>query len=226
MTPAHAQSNASLLPDGATDVRMGAVLGTAPSAPGSARRSAFLVPQFSAEWSNGVFVEGLAVGKQMSSDPMLGYGPVLAVNLGAQRADGSSVIRPVTGVFVQYQPLRELALHAQVSIPLLRDTGGALFNFRASTQFVPAAHHWLEFGTGFNAADRRYQQTDFRTAQFQPSGGLRDVFADVQWGWQVSRKITLTASVRAARLQGDAAASPRTRQRTGVANALGFSYSY
>lgn len=224
--PALAQSDGSLLPEGSKEVRVGALLGSAPDKPGGAGRSVFLVPQFAAEWSNGVFLEGLALGKQLSSDPMLGYGPLLALDLGGQRADGSRAMRPLLGAFVRYLPMHELALHAQIVVPAAKNASGCLFDFRASTPLELGPRQWLEFGAGFKLADSRYLQADFGTAQFRPSAGLRDVFADVRWGWQISPKVTLTASLRATRLQGDAAASPRTRQRTGVANALGFSYSY
>lgn len=226
LPPALAQSDAGLMPEGSSEMRIGAALGTAPRAPGSTERSAFLVPQFSAQWSNGIFVNGLAVGKQLSSDPTLGYGPVLALNMGVQRADGSRVVRPVLGAFVDYTPMHELKLHAQLVVPALRDAGGHLLHVRASTQFDLASHHWLQFGAGFNLADRRYLQPDFGSAHFQPSGGVKDVFADLEWGWQFSRKFTLWASLRTSRLQGDAAASPRTRQRTGCANALGIAYTF
>lgn len=226
LPPALAQSEVSLLPDGSHELRVGALLGSAPRAPGSAERSAFLLPQLSVEWSNGVFIDGLALGKQLSSDPMLKYGPLLALSEGPQRADGGRALRPALGAFVHYMPLRELALQARILVPTGRDGGGSVLNLRAGTRFDLAPHQWMTVGAGVNLADGSYLQPDFGTARYQPAGGVRDVFADLQWGWQISRKVTLTASLQASRLQGDAAASPRTRQRTGYANVLGFSYSY
>lgn len=226
LAPAQAQTDASLMPEGASEMRAGALLVSAPGAPGGAGHRVFLLPQFSAEWSNGVFLDGLALGKQLSSDPMLGYGPLVALNLGGQRADGGSVVQPMLGAFVRYVPLHELLLQAQLAVPAWHGADGVLLHARAGTRVDLAPRQWLEAGVGVNVADRRALMPDFGNASFQPAGGVRDVFADLRWGWQVSRKVTLNAVLLASRLQGDAAASPRTRQRNGCAYALGFSYGF
>ncbi|MBA5690435.1 MipA/OmpV family protein [Rugamonas apoptosis] len=226
LPPALAQADASLMPEGASEMRVGAVYGSAPSAPGSATRSAFLLPQFSALWSNGVFIDGLALGRQLSPDPLLEYGPLVALNLGAQRADGGRTVQPVLGGFVRYTPLRELQLQAQLAAPVGRGEGGVVLHVRAGTRLDLAPHQWLEAGVGGAWADQAYLRTDFGSARFTPSAGVLAVSADLRWGWQISRKVTLTASLQASLLQGDAAASPRTRQRTGWVNVLGISYSF
>lgn len=225
LVPAMAQS--SLLPEGSSDIEAGAVIGTAPSAPGSARRSAFLLPQFSAQWANGVFVDGLALGVQLSGQPLLKYGALVALDLGTQRTDGrGSGVRPVLGAFVDYEPLRELSLHAHVTAPAGEGGSGALVNLRASTGASVTAHASVTTGIGVNLADVRYMQATFGTSGYQPAAGVRDVHADVRWYWQMSRKLTLSASLQVSRLQGDAAASPRTQQRTGVTNWLALGYSF
>jgi outer membrane protein len=225
MVPAMAQSN--LLPEGSSDIEVGAVIGTAPSAPGSASRSAFLLPQFSAQWDNGVFVDGLALGVQLSGRPLLKYGALVALDMGTQHSDGRrSGVRPVLGAFVDYEPLRELSLHAQLTAPAGEDGSGVLVNARASTGGSVGAHASVTTGIGFNLADARYMQATFGTGDYRPARGVRDLHADVRWYWQMSRKLTLTASLQVSRLQGDAAASPRTQRRTGVTNWLALGYSY
>jgi outer membrane scaffolding protein for murein synthesis (MipA/OmpV family) len=52
------------------------------------------------------------------------------------------------------------------------------------------------------------------------------MYTQLRWHWQVSRKYTLSAAVEATRLVGDAGASPRTSQRTGIGNSLTLQYSY
>ncbi len=225
--PAWAQSDFRLLPEGSKDIAVGALLGYAPDKPGSARRSAYLVPQFTVDWDNGVFLNGLSLGMQMSKQPLLQYGPVIALDLGARRANGSSTpLRPVFGAFVNYQPLSELSLHAHAYAPAGSEGSGVLLNLQAGTQFALTPHHFLALGAGVNLADRAYMRSDFGTLRYHPGGGLRDSYADVRWRWELNRKFTLVASVQVSHLQGEAAASPRTARRTGVANSLMLRYSY
>jgi MipA family protein len=228
LAPACAQlGDASLLPEGSHEVRIGAVLANAPAALGSSKRSTVLLPQFSAEWSNGVFLEGLLLGKQMSTSSQWKYGPLLALGMAAQHGEGDGrTLRPVVGAFLRYRPARELGLQAHVLAPASRAGTGTLLNLSANTQAGLGPHHWLAFGLGANVADRAYMQSDFGSARYRAAGGVRDVFAEARWGWQLTPKVLLQASLHASRLQGDAAASPFTRQRSAVANALAFSYSY
>lgn len=223
--PAGAQ--VSQLPEGSVDMSVAVLVGSMPAAPGSAARSTFMLPQFTAEWSNGVFLDGLAAGIQLSDDSLLRYGPMIALDLGAQRTDGSrSGIRPVYGAFVNFTPVHELSLHAHTVFPTSRDGRGALLNLKADTGATLAPHHSLNVGLGVNLADSASLQSAFGNAHYQPSGGVRDVFADVRWRWEMNRKWTLTASLQASRLQGSAAVSPRTLQRTGVASWLALGYGF
>ncbi|MBB3118794.1 MipA/OmpV family protein [Pseudoduganella violacea] len=225
--PAWAQSDFRLLPEGSKDIAVGALLGYAPDKPGSARRSMYLVPQFSVDWDNGVFLNGLSLGMRMSKQPLLQYGPVIALDLGARRADGgSSRLRPVFGGFVDYHPLSELSLHAHAYAPASSEGSGVLLNLQTGTQFALVPHHFLALSAGVNLVDRTYMQSDFGTARYHPGGGLHDSYANVRWSWELNRKFTLVTSVQVSRLQGDAAASPRTAQRTGVTNSLMLRYSY
>jgi len=224
--PALAQSDVSLLPEGSSEMQVGAVLVSGPRAPGSAGRSTVLLPQFSAEWSNGVFLDGLLLGKQMSSDPRLQYGPLLAFNLAAQHGDNGRTLRPVLGAFIRYRPVGELRLQGHVIAPASDAGNGVLMQFSAGTAVTLASHQWLNFSLGIEAADSAYMQSDFGTARFHPSGGLRTLFASVHWDWELSPKVRMALALHASRLQGDAAASPRTERRNGVANSLSFRYSF
>ncbi|GAB2868962.1 hypothetical protein GCM10027277_42580 [Pseudoduganella ginsengisoli] len=226
-SPVCAQAEASLLPEGSVDVAVAAVAGIVPAAPGSAARKAFLLPQFYAEWSNGMFIDGFAAGIQLSRDPQWKFGPMVALDLGAQRTDGSHRgMRPVFGAFADYMPMRELNLHAHAVAPAGRDGNGMLVNLRAGTPVLQGAHAVLAIGLGANLADAGYTQSVFGTARYQASGGVRDVFADAHWTWQMSRKTTLKASLQSSVLQGDAAASPRTAQRTGTAALVALRYGF
>jgi len=227
MAQALAQSDdAGLMPEGSSEVRAGAILVNGPRAAGSTERTTTLLPQFGAEWSNGVFLDGLVLGKQMSSSPRLKYGPLLALNLVAQPGDGGRTLRPVFGAFLRYRPLRELGLQAHILGAASHAGNGLLLNLSANTQADLAPHQWLALGLGLEVADRSYMQSDFGTAHYHPAGGVRDLYAEARWGWQLTPKVTVVASLHASRLQDGAAASPFTRRRNGVVNALAFSYSF
>lgn len=225
--PAWAQFGDGLMPEGSMELTVSAALGSGPAQPGSATRSVFLLPQFSAEWSNGVFIEGLAVGMKLSPDPLLQYGPLVSLNLGAQRTDGSrGGVRPVFGAFANVTPFQELTLHAHAVAPAGRDGRGVLLSLNAGTHTVPAPRHVLSGSVGVNLADAGYMRSEFGAGRHRPAGGVRDVFAGARWQWQMSRKFTLTAALQVSVLRGGAAASPRTAQRTGVTNWLALGYSY
>lgn len=224
--PAWAQFGDGSMPEGTMELTVSAALGSGPARLGSATRSAFLLPQFSAEWSNGVFIDGLAAGVKLSRDPLLQYGPLLSLNLGAQRTDGSrGGVRPAFGAFINVTPFNELTLHAHAVAPAGRDGHGVLLNLNAGSHTGPAPHHVLSGGIGVNLADAGYMQGEFGAGRHRPSGGVRDVYASARWQWQMSRKFTLTAALQASVLQGGAAASPRTAQRTGVTHWLALGYS-
>lgn len=225
LRPALAQSDASLMPEGSSDMHVGAMLANVPTAPGSERRSTILLPQISAEWSNGFFLDGLTLGKQLSSSPVLKYGPLLALDLAAQHGESGSALRPVVGAFVRYLPMRELRLQATVLVPASR-SGGVLLRVSAGSGMALRPHQSMGFGIGISVADSAYMRSDFGTAHFRPSGGLRDLFAEAHWDWEITPKVKVVAGLYASQLQGDAAASPRTRQRVGMADSLAFSYSF
>lgn len=225
--PAWAQSEDGLIPDGSVDVVVSAALGTRPLEPGGRQRTAFLLPQFFAEWSNGVFIDGLAGGIKLSRDPLLQYGPLLALGMGPQRTEGGSRgLRPAFGAFIDYTPVRELRLHAHAMSPALRHGRGVLLSMHAGADTMPMPHHVLAAHIGVNLADAGYLQSEFGAPGHRPSGGVRDVFAGVRWQWEMSSKYQLTAALQASVLQGGAAASPRTVQRTGVTSWLALGYHF
>jgi outer membrane scaffolding protein for murein synthesis (MipA/OmpV family) len=223
---AGAQANDGLMPEGSVDAVVSVLVGSRPLDPGSAARTAFVLPQFFVEWSNGVFIDGLAAGVKLSDDPLLQYGPLVALGM-APRTDGAgSRMRPAFGAFVDYTPLHQLRLHAHVVAPATRHGRGGMLTMHAGTHTQPAPHHVLAASVGVNLADAGYLQSEFGAAGHQLSGGVRDVFAGVRWHWEMSRKVKLTASVQASVLQGSAAASPRTVQRTGVTSWLALGYHF
>jgi len=224
--PAWAQANDGLMPEGSVDAVVSVLVGSRPLDPGSTARTAFVLPQFFVEWSNGVFIDGLAAGVKLSSDPLLQFGPLVALGRGPRTDGAGHRMRPALGAFVNVTPFHELTLHARVMAPAVRHGRGGMLTMDAATHTQLAPHHVLAANIGLNLADAGYLQSEFGTAGHQPSGGVRDVYAGVRWHWEMSRKVKLTASVQASVLQGAAAASPRTVQRTGVTSWLALGYHF
>ena len=225
--PAWAQDDEGLIPEGSVDVVVSAAVGSRPSEPGSKERTAFVLPQFFAEWSNGVFIDGLTAGIKLSRDPLLQYGPLVALGMGPERAEGGSGgMRPAFGAFIDYTPLHQLHLHAHAVAPSLGRGRGVLLSMNAGTHTMPVPHHGLAAHIGVNLADAGYLRSEFGTAGHQPSGGVRDVFGGVRWHWEISRKYRLITSVQASVLQGAAAASPRTARRTGITTWVALGYQF
>lgn len=96
----------------------------------------------------------------------------------------------------------------------------------AARQFAAHVPCLAGQGVGVNLADAHLHACTLGTADYRPAGGVRDVHADTRLTWQLSRKLTLTASLQVSRLQGDAAASPRTQRRTGIGNWVALGYRF
>lgn len=224
--PAWAQASDGLMPEGSVDVTISAAVGSRPLEPGGTARTAFVLPQFFVEWSNGVFIDGLAAGVKLSPDPLLQYGPLVTLGTGAGTEGAGSRWRPTFGAFIDYTPVHALHFHAHAMAPAVRHGRGGMLSMDVGTHTQLAPHHVLAASIGVNLADAGYLQSEFGAAGYQPSGGVRDVLASVRWQWELNRKFKLTASATASVLQGGAAASPRTVQRTGVTSWLALGYHF
>ncbi|MES3021978.1 MAG: MipA/OmpV family protein [Pseudomonadota bacterium] len=221
-----AQSPVTNMPEGTKDVSVGLALGTVQRAEGSRERTAFLIPHFSVQWSNGVFLEGLNLGLHMSETPHMQYGPTLFFDLGSQRADGlgpNGKKRFVPGAFFSYQPLHNVSLRSAVKYGAALEGGGVLFQGSAVYSMPVASRQSVHVATGFEWGDEAYMQSYYgvsaqqaglgKAPAFAASGGINNVFVRAGWRWQVSRKYTVTSSVTFSQLRGSAAASPIIESR-------------
>ncbi len=67
------------MPDGSSDMYVGLGAVSAPRYQGSGEHRVTALPLLQVEWSNGVFISGMSAGLHLSSNPVLEYGPMLAV---------------------------------------------------------------------------------------------------------------------------------------------------
>ena len=236
---AAAQSSTTSMPEGTTDVAVSVLLGSIPKAEGNTRRTLILVPNFWVQWSNGVFLEGLNLGMQLSSDPLLQYGPLLSLGLGSTRADMTGE-RPkkrlVPGAFVRFYPIYNVRIESTLENGSSPDGSGVLLETRISYRLNIAARQSVALAAGVSVGSGDYMQSTFgisreqaaRTglAVHEASGGIKSVFAGARWNWQFSRKYTLGTSVTFSQLRGSAAASPITSNPSGVSYLTSLTYQF
>ncbi|PWF44393.1 MipA/OmpV family protein [Massilia glaciei] len=221
-----AQSPVTYMPEGTKSVSVGLALGSTQRAEGSSERTMFLVPHFSILWSNGVFLEGLNLGLQMSEATNMQYGPTLFFDLGSERADGlgpDGKKRFVPGAFFNFQPLHNVSLQTSVRYGAALDGGGVLFRGGAVYWMPVASRQFIHIATGFEWGDETYMQSYYgvsaqqaglgKAPAYHASAGINNVSLRTGWRWQASRKYTVSATINFSRLRGSAADSPIIESR-------------
>ncbi|NHZ36341.1 MipA/OmpV family protein [Massilia rubra] len=76
------------MPDGSSDMYVGLGAVSAPRYQGSGEHRVTALPLVQVQWSNGIFISGMSAGLHLSSNPVLEYGPMVAVL--ARRSSGGS----------------------------------------------------------------------------------------------------------------------------------------
>ncbi|MES2151050.1 MAG: MipA/OmpV family protein [Pseudomonadota bacterium] len=71
--------SANPMPDGSRDMYVGLGAVSTPRYEGAQARHVAALPVLQVEWSNGMFVSGMSAGMHWSNQPVLEYGPLLAV---------------------------------------------------------------------------------------------------------------------------------------------------
>lgn len=214
-----------LMPEQSSEFTVGAAWVYSEEDEGSARRSAFLQPHFEGRWSNGVFLNGLWLGRQFSSVPHLRYGPLLSV--GRERVSsngGSGRLKPLVGAFWEYQVLHNLSVKTY-GYRMAGDRGGGLLDLQLASVNGVAPHQTLGLAAGLRLADRRYLQAHLGAGE-DASGGVKDAYIRGFWRWELSPKYSAGMGLEYKRLEGSAAASPLAARRNSLASFVMLSYRY
>lgn len=219
-TPCLAQSPETLMPEGSRDAWVGAAFVNRPEHAGSRKRESALAPYFRVQWSNGLFVENLSAGLQMSRIPHLRYGPLVALGGDGPRGQGERRgLKLLAGGFVGYRILHNLGVDATA----VHRLGGTQLRLAASTwtQLVP--HHSASFELGVNLADSSYMRWHFGETA---AGGVKDTYAGANWHWQASRKYELNTRIKLSRLSSTVGASRFVETRDGVQLTTALVYGF
>jgi outer membrane scaffolding protein for murein synthesis (MipA/OmpV family) len=130
------------MPDGSGDSYLGLGLVSAPRYAGADDRRTRLLPVLQGQWSNGVFVSGMAAGLHLSTRPLFEYGPLLALHpgrddggdgaaaIGIQRLAGQGNLPQMTTAVVEYNKQVLASGNRLNGLPGIarRLQGGAFFN--------------------------------------------------------------------------------------------------
>lgn len=200
-----------LMPEGTRELSVGLGLGNSEEDDRSGRRETYLQPYFDARWSNGVFVEGLWLGMQLSEVPGLDYGPLVTAARERSAAPGGDTrLMPMFGAFMHYRLLHNLHLTAD-GFRMVGSRGGSQMNLGLATYHSMAPHHTLVLAAGLRLSDRRFLQANLDAGP-DAQAGVQDSHIEGRWRWEINPKYTASATIVARRLHGDAAsARPATR---------------
>lgn len=214
-----------LMPEQSSEFTVGAAWVYSEEDEGSARRSAFLQPHFEGRWSNGVFMNGLWLGRQLSGVPHQRYGPLLSVGRErVSRNGGNGRLKPLVGAFWEYQVLHNLTVKMH-GYRMAGGRGGGLLDLQLASVNSMAPHQTLGLAAGLRLADRPYLQAHLGAGE-DASGGLKDVYLRGFWHWELDPKYAASVGLEYKRLEGSAAASPLAARRGSLASFMMLSYRY
>ena len=99
-----------------------------------------------------------------------------------------------------------------------------------------ASHHHVTLSIGANLVNQAYNQAYFGVTRaeslsspnimYTPSGGVKDVHAQLQWNWALSSSWLITSALDVSRLNGSAAASPLVEQVRNVSLSSALAYRF
>lgn len=228
-TPTVFAQTAAMIPEGSHDTYVGVLATVGPRTQGSSRQQSLVLPNFSVNWSNGVFLQGLGAGIDLSSDPTMRYGPTLGIGQRAPRADGPGAhstwgLNP--GAFISYSLAHNVQLSSSLNYGGGNDGRGLQLNLGASYSMPLTAHQSLQLYTGVNVADHAYMKSYFSTRNYDASAGVKNVVLGATWNVQLNNKYRLFSGVSLSRLADKAALSPIVEERNGARVSAGLSYHF
>ncbi len=237
--PALAQSTSMLMPEGSKDLYMGVVLADVPADEGGAARRVVALPTASGLWSNGIFAELGAVGWDITDDPTMDYGPIVTYGARSKRADDSthrSSIAFQGGAFYSFMFTREIHFGSRLLYGGGADGRGLQLRLGADVSYRLGAHDTLTLSPGLTLANGDFMRSTYGVSARQArlddlpayaaKAGVRNVGLDIDWGSELSTKVTLDTGASLSRLVGSAAHSPLIARRNEATFFTALSYHF
>jgi len=127
------------MPDGSRDMYVGLGVVSAPRYEGADSRKTRALPVLQVQWSNGVFVSGMSAGMHLSSNPVVEYGPLLAIHPRRSESGTGGRVGDLEG-FTALLPTTARTLKggnplAGMDDIKTRPEAGAFFNYYLSPQW-------------------------------------------------------------------------------------------
>lgn len=217
---------------------------SAPEYMGSDERRFLVFPGLDYQWANGWFAgTSNGIGYNFATTPDFKYGLRLTADFGRResRSDalkgmGNVDARPEVGGFFNYYPTREIFLTSSWRYGAGDDSDGVVVDLGAgyTTAFAP---EWrIGAGVALSLVNDRYMQSFFGVsseqsvrsgyAVFKPEGGVRDLRANLVLTHLFNPRTAISVGATFSSLQGDAADSPLTRDKSAVSGLLVASYAF
>jgi outer membrane protein len=231
-TPAMAQSDPSLMPEGSRDVYLSMATVWQQHPQGRSLDHIVIMPLVSAEWANGVFIDMNTLGMNLSEEYGLDYGPLVspAISQASTLSDqGSASRRRFTleaGGYLRWQVSRSFGVGATLMGGSGSDRRGLTLSLSTGLWRQTAAHHNMGVELQTRYANRSALRDDFGSAGYVPEGGPRDAALSLHWRWEVNRKLRLSTRISRQRYLGDAGASPRIEHASGTSLLSMLTYRY
>lgn len=233
-----ARAQHGMMPDGSSDMYFGLSLrSTTPYANGEARQTV-LRPLWQVEWSNGIFISDFnTVGWHLSNRPDLEYGPFIANRTARHPGDSPRLAgtqptngTPNVGGFFNYYLGEGFRLRSATAYD--SSAHGLVFSMDLQRTWGDLApHHTVTLTAGLAAASgvvMRQQYSVRREAgvDYQPSGGVLNLNAGVNWNWVLSRSWILNTAATGTRLGTSPANSPIVGRTNFLTWSTGLAYRY
>lgn len=211
---------------------------------GSDENRTLLYPLLDYQWKNGWFAGTTnGIGINLSKRPDLDYGLRLTADFGRAQSRSSALngmgdidAKLEFGGFFNYAVSPQTVLTSTLRYGSGNNSRGLLVDVGAAYAHPLSAQWRLGLGVAATFANAEYLQSYFGVDAAQslasgyavhtPGVGLRDVRANLSLTYQLNPTTVITTAVSFSSLQGDAADSPLTRQRSSATGILAVSYGF
>lgn len=201
------------------------------------------LPIVLARWRNGWFAGSGGVGYRFPTDSDFSWGVQLGYQPGRDENDavalqgmGDIKARPEFGTFFSYRFAPGLSLNGNARYGSGNDRDGLLVDLGLRMMVPFDGGHRIVGGVSTTYANQAYTQSFFGVTSTQaitsgygeylPGGGIRDVTANLGYGYAFSPNVTMMTGVSYRALQGDAKDSPLTKSRNSTSANIMLTYRF
>lgn len=235
---------AHILPDGSTDMYFGFGRTDGPAYEGSnAQWSHNGLTFLQAQWSNGIFISDAEIGMHLSDDPIIEYGPLIAVGAARPRANapqtegvGGNYLSPSVGGFFHYNFSDDVQLATDLLYGTSRYHGSIIADLNLRKSIHLGAHHSLYASVGVTWTNARFSEIQYGITPSQaaisdypiytPSAGLQDVHAGLNWNWGFSSTWMLVSKLYETHLIGSDLNSPLVEKQNNTTLSTALVYRF